>query len=519
MTSSRVTFLLFVVLSFACAGTRGERAQGSSSIARHQADERVPPISAFKEGKERIAYNAALAQEQEGWRLESAGDTAGARQPLDDAARGYLSFIDHFRNTGWEVTLRYHAADLLRRAQAFDDARGVAEQVAGDARANLKSKAMAWLQVANSLVGAKKLPAVQIPAGAEREGGATEQREMPDAWKRFADASDAYLQSPEASQPEPKDRLLTSGQLALVAGRVAFAFGDMEGARRRLGIALDRSPGEPHVFEGAAPLYVQTFLAAKDYEGAQAAMEKVRDTARAQMDRASDQDARAAYEKTLTETGRAATTVRYERARALLEQGQAAEAAKEFEALAGEEGGDQAAALVGAAIAYDKAGEADHAAELRRKVVEEHADSRAAPGTALQLAAYLSRKGDHAGAAQIYALHTEKWADDPNHCTALRNGAVELDLAKSTAEAAERYRGFASDSTCAQASPDVAALAFYRAGQLYLSANDRAEAREAFQAAADVQGVSTPDAKSRVADAKKQAKRLGSAAGRRQPKR
>jgi hypothetical protein len=519
MTSSRAAFLLFLVLSSACAGMRGGRAQGSPSVARHQADERVPPISAFKEGKERTAYNAALAQEQQGWRLESAGDTAGARQPLDDAARGYLAFTDHFRNTGWDVTLRYHAADLLRRAQAFDDAAGVAERVAGDAGANLKSKAMAWLQVANSLVGAKKVQPVQITTGNERDGGPAEPRQMPDAWKRFADAADAYLQSPEASQPEPKDRVLTGGQLALVAGRVAIAFGDMEGARRRLGMALDRWPGEPRVFEGAAPLYVQTFLAAKDYEGAQAAMDKVRDTARAQMDKATEQDARAAYEKTLAETGRAATTVRYERARALLEEGKAPEAAKEFEALANEEGGDQAAALVGAAIAYDKAGDADHAAELRRRVIEEHADSRAAPGTALQLAAYLSRKGDHAGAAEIYALHTDKWADDPNHCTALRNGAVELDLAKNVAEAAERYRAFGSDSGCAQASPDVAALALYRAGQLYLSAKQRPEAREAFQAAADVQGVSTPDAKSRVADAKKQAKQLGSAAGRRQPTR
>jgi hypothetical protein len=53
----------------------------------------------------------------------------------------------------------------------------------------------------------------------------------------------------------------------------------------------------------------------------------------------------------------------------------------------------------------------------------------------------------------------------------------------------------------------------------YLSARKRQEAREAFQAAADMKGASTPDAKARVADPRKQAKQLGAAAGRRQPPR
>ncbi|HEY6003871.1 MAG TPA: hypothetical protein VIV57_13420 [Anaeromyxobacter sp.] len=518
MTSSRVPILLFLTLSSACAGVRGGRAS-SSPAAMHQADERIPPIAAFSAGKERNAYDEALAQEQQGWQLESAGDTAGARQPLEAAARGYLAFADRFPNTGWDVALRYHAADLLRRAQAFDDAASVAEAVAGDPRASAKSKAMAWLEVANAQVGAKKIEPIQITPASEREGRPAEARALPEPWKRFVEAADAFLQSPEASRPEPKEHVFTNGQLAFVAARVAFAHDDMEGARRQLAMILDRWPDQPRVFEGAAPLYVQTFLVAKDYEGAQTAMDKVRETARAQMERATEQDARAAYEKSLTETGRFASTVQYERARALLDKGNAAEAAQAFEALASEPGGDQAAALVGAAIASDKAGNADHAAELRKRLIDEHADSRLAPGAALQLAAYLSKKGDHPGAAKTYSMHADRWPDDPNHCTALRNGAVELDLAKNAAEAADRYEAFGSDARCGQASPDVAALALYRAGQLYLSAKKRSEARDAFQAAADVKGVSTPDAKARVADARKQAKQLGTAAGRRQPTR
>ena len=514
MTTSRSPMLLFLLVSSACAGARGGHAS-SSPAAMHQADERIPSISAFKAGQERTAYNAALAQEQQGWQMESAGDTAGARPSLEAAARAYLAFVDKYRNTGWGVTLRYHAADLFRRAGDFDEAASAAEQVANDARASQKTKAMAWLERANALVGAKKLEPIQIAPASEVAGTQGQPKQMPDAWRQFADAADAFLQSPEASNPEPKDHVFTNGQLALVAARVGYAFGDMDGARRRLALILDRWPDEARVFEGAAPLYVQTFLAAKDYDGAQGAMDKVQQIARAQMDKATAQDARGAYEKTLAETGRAATTVRYEHARALLDQGNAPEAAKAFEALANDDSGDPSAALVGAAIAYDKAGNPDHAAELRRRVVDQYSDAKVAPGAALQLAAYLSKKGDHAGAAQVYGTHVDKWPDDPNHCTALRNGAVELDLAKTDpAAAADRYKAFAGDGRCAQSSPDVAALAYYRAGQLYASAKKRSDAREAFQAAADVQGVSTPDAKARVADAKRQAKQLGTAAGR-----
>lgn len=517
MTSStRSPLLSFLFLAAACATGGGGRGSAPAAAA-HQADERIPALSAFKPGDERIQYNQALELEQRGWKLESSGDAQGAREPLEGAARGYLAFADKHRNTGWDVTLRYHAADLLRRAQRFDEAISVAEQLARDPRASPKSKAMAQLQIVNANVGAGRLEALKIASG--ERSGRPEPRPMPEPWKRFVDAADAWLATVDPARPEPKDHTLTDGQLALVAARVAFAHDDMEGARRRLAAILERWPADHRAFESAAPLYVHTFVATGDHAGAETAIEKVRETARAQAEQATAQDARAAYQKVVAETGRIASGVRYEQAKALLDGGKAAEAGEAFEALAREEGGDDAAALVAAAIAWDKAGKPDRAAELRRTVIEEHADSRVAPNAALQLASYLSRRNDHAGAARVYRLHAEKWPDDKSHCTALQNGAVELDLAKKPAEAAGAYRAFGSEASCAQASPDVAALAFYRAGQLFLQAKKRPEAREAFQAATEIQGVSTPEAKKRVSEARTEAKRLGPAAGRRKPAR
>ncbi len=52
--------------------------------------------------------------------------------------------------------------------------------------------------------------------------------------------------------------------------------------------------------------------------------------------------------------------------------------------------------------------------------------------------------------------------------------------------------------------------------QLFLQAKRRPDAREAFQTATAVQGVKSPEAKQRVADAKRQVAKLGgTAAGRR----
>jgi tetratricopeptide (TPR) repeat protein len=505
-----------ILFTAACA-TAGHG--GKSPAVVHQTDERIPPITAFPAGKERIAYNDALTNEQAGWRAEQAGNADQAKQPLEAAARSYLAFIQAFPDTGWDLTFRFHAADLLRRAGRGDEAAALAEQAANDPRASPKSKAMAWLQVANALTTAGKVPPLKVePPG---EGGAPAQpTEPPPPWKRYVEATDAYLRTLGPTTQEPPDRILGPGQLALVAARVAFATDRFDDARDRAAAILDRWSNEPQAFQGAAPLYVQSFIAARDWEGAARAADRVKEIAAAQGQRTTDAEARGTYEKAAADTDRLAASVRYQQAKTLLDQGKAEEAAHAFEAMAQQGVGDVPAALVGAAIAWDKAGNAQRAMQLRQEIVEKHGDTRLAPGAALQLAAAHSKQGDHVGAARVYAMHAEKWPDDPNHCTALRNGAVELDVAKRGADAAQRYLAFGKDDRCVQASPDVAALALHRAGDLFLKAKRRPDAREAFQTAAGIENVKSPEAKQRVADAARQAKKLGgTAAGRRSPRR
>ncbi len=510
-TSRAALISLSLLLGAGCA-TAGR--SGSSPKIVHQADERIPPIQAFPAGDQRIAYNDALMKEQAGWRLEQANQAQQARQPLEAAARDFLAFAQKYPKTGWDLAFRFHAADLLRRAGKGDEAAQLAGQVASDSRANPKTRAMALLQQANALTVAGKLEPLKIEAPAQ--GAPAAPTEPPPPWKSYVEAADAYLQTIPPGVQEPPDRILGPGQLALVAARVAYATGHVDDARQRLAAILDRWPNEPAAFQGAAPLWLQTFVAARDWNGAAQAVDRVQQLAAAQAQKATDAEARQTYQKTGAEIARTAAAVRYDQAKARLDQGDAQGAAQEFEAIAQQGQGDVPAALVGAAVAWDKAGNAKRAMELRQELVDRYADSKLAPGAALALAAAYSKQGDHLGAARVYGLHAQRWPDDPNHCTALRNGAVELDVGKRSADAAQRYLAFGKDDRCVQASPDVAVLALHRAGQLFLQAKARPEAREAFAAAAGIQGVKSPEAKQRVADASRQAKKLGgTAAGRR----
>jgi tetratricopeptide (TPR) repeat protein len=121
----------------------------------------------------------------------------------------------------------------------------------------------------------------------------------------------------------------------------------------------------------------------------------------------------------------------------------------------------------------------------------------------LLLAVYKSKKNDHAGAAKMYEEFIQKYPDSPNRCVALQNVASELDMAKRTAQAAERYVAFGTDEKCATADPNVAARALYRAGRLYEGAKQKAKAKEAYAGAVGMKGVTDTVAKSQVDDAKR----------------
>jgi hypothetical protein len=495
--------LALLLLAAACA-TASKR--GAERFP--QAEHGLPAATAFAEGPERAAYAAAHAHEAKC----DAGSGDAARAEWAQAAAGYASLAGQPGAAEWRVPLRHRAAELYLRAQRWDKASEVATALAGDAQASDASRAVAARLAATAALGAAgaavragHLEKLDLsPAG---KGGAP--RAPAPGWARFVEATDAWLAraaaDPEA-QRAPAERRpgVSPAELALVAAEVQYAAGDLDGARRRFEAVMERWPAEAEVVEQAAPLYLATFTARGDREAHDAALARLRKRVAEEAARATDARQKEAFAKVQASLGSLDAVTRFAAAEKLVADGKPAEGAKAFEALAGDPGaGDPATALHNAAVAWDKAGEGDRAAQVRERLVKEHPASPVAPENALGLAARRSKAGDHLGSARAYDDFLARWPQAPSRCVALRNVASELDVAGRAAEAAERYLAFGADAGCAKDDPDVAARALVRAGKLF-----EGRAKAAYDGAADVTGLKDAEVKRLVAEAKKRRKGL-----------
>jgi hypothetical protein len=272
-------------------------------------------------------------------------------------------------------------------------------------------------------------------------------------------------------------------RLALAAARATFAFDDMAEARRRLEALFDRWPGDADVVQEAMPLYLQTYLVQGDRPGHQAAVVRLRQLLEAQAEAAdarADARGKEAYARALEELQRNESAAAFAAAQKLLDAGKPAEAAQAYETIATDGApADAAGALHNAAIAWDRAGDQARAAAARERIVRERPDAKVAPSATLQLAAYQSRKGDHAAAAKLYGDFLDRWPDHANRCIAMQNVASELDTARKGADAGERYLAFGKDPACSRSDPALALTALRRARVLFEAAGKPARAKDA----------------------------------------
>jgi TolA-binding protein len=518
MTSKNRIAAALVLLAAACATGGG----GGRSLNERffQADQKLPAESAFTEDAERAFYKEARTYEARGEQALSSGNADQARAELAEAAKRYAEFKAKFGTSEYQIPIAFHAAELFLYAQQFQAAAEQADRAAADPYANPKTKAMAshlssqaWLNAANQDVKAGSLEPIKIVYQEQRRGPLAP-KAPPGAWGRFVAATDKYLANlsadPELQKPANERRLLPPSRLALIAAEVEYAFDNMEDAQRRFASILEQWPGEGEILEDAVPIYLQTFLALGDQAGYQAALQKARAMVDAETQKAKDPAQQQALGKVKDALSRADAGARFGEAQRLLDAGKPGEAAQAFEALAAEPGAgaEAATALHNAALAWDKANDAARATAVRQRIVKEFPDAKVTPNNVLLLATAASKKGAHGDAAKLYGDFLERWPDHANRCVALQNVAAELDQAKKTGDAAEGYLRFGTDAGCAKVDPNFSARALYRAGVLFTGEKKRAKAKEAFQAAAGVQGVTDTVAKSQVDDAKKRLKGL-----------
>lgn len=516
MTSKIRISVVLLALTAACATGGGGK---GPSERFYQATYKLPAQSQLDDA-ERGKIKDAGTHYDRGLVAQQSGNIDQARAEWATAAQGYAEFVDQFQSSEWRLPIRFRAAELYMQAQQFERAAEQAQKVVTDPQADASSKAVgsrlaagAWLNVANQKVKANQLEPIRLANADQRRGQPLQPRVPPGEWKRFVDSADVYLQNldadPETKKPAAERRGgLPPAQLALIAAEVEYAFDNMEDARRRFADILNRWPEEGEVLESAVPLYLQTFLFANDDQGYQAEVARIREQMQAQAQKATDPKQKESYDKVLEALSRAEAGTHFAAAQKLLDEGKPGEAAQAFEKLAADpRGGDAANALHNAAVAWDKAGKPERAAELREQILKEHADSKIASNNMLLLAVNKSKKNDHSGAAKLYDEFITKYPDSPNRCVALQNIASELDLAKKGASAAERYVAFGKDEKCASADPNVAARALYRAGRLYEDAKQKAKAKDAYAAAIALPGVTDTVAKSQLDDAKRRIKK------------
>lgn len=484
---------LLLLAATGCATTQVASGHGPVQAPR-QADERVTVDRALQAGDPaQLAYVRAFEAKTRGDAARDAGDLEQARNEWTSAADGLLA-AERAGAASWRLPLGYRAAELYARAGASDRAGELAARVARDPAANERSRAMAWhlaaqayASQASDAVRAGKLPPVKVLYAEQRGPEPLSPQPPPGAWKSFLDAVDAYLAvcqaDPDLALPAGDQPLPPPQRLALAAARATFAFDDMAEARRRLEALFDRWPGDADVVQEAMPLYLQTFLAQGDRPGHQAAVARLRALLESQADAADargDAKGKEACARALEELQRNDSAAAFAAAQKLLDQGKPGEAAQAFEAIAADgASADAAGALHNAAIAWDRAGDPVRAAAARERIVRERPDAKVAPSATLQLAAYQSRKGDHAAAAKLYGDFLDRWPDHANRCIAMQNVASELDTAHKGADAGERYLAFGKDLACSRSDPALALTALRRARVLFEAAGKPARAKDA----------------------------------------
>jgi hypothetical protein len=494
----RLAFLAVLLAAAGCATTTTTGAGAGAGAVRaspaRPADEPLEAGTALGAGAQaQSAYAGALEAMKRGDAARDAGNQEGARTEWTRAADGLLATVKAGASA-WRLALSYEAAVLLGKAGDYERTAALASEVARDPAADDRTRALGWHLAAEALVNAGsaqaragKLPPIKLAFAEQRGAAPLAPQPPPGTWKSFVGAVDAYLPvseaDPDLSRPPEQRTLPSAARLAIGAAKVFYSFDDMPEARRRLEAVLVRWPDDPDALVEAIPLYLQTFLLAGDRAGHQAAASRLQQLL-AERSAGAEGKAKEGYARARDELGKATSAAAFLAAQRLLDAGKPAEAAQAFEAVAVEPASaDAASALHNAAIAWDRAGDPARAAAARDRILREHADSRVAPSAALTLAAYQSRKGDHAAAARVYGEFLERWPDHANRCIAMQNVAAELDVVRRPAEAAERYLAFGRDPGCSRADQGLAVVALRRARTLFDQAGKAARAKEAAAAA------------------------------------
>ena len=517
MTRVLVRSTLLLALLAGCATTPG----GPGVATRFkQADQKFPPSSGeFSDDVERGFVQNIITHHQAAAQAANSGAMDQARAEWSTEAQGLADFADKFPSSDWSVSFRYNAGKYFFYAGQPARAAEQADKLLFSPDASDGSKAMAAklahaaeTAVAREKSGAGQLEPVRLLEWEVRKATPLAPRSPAGEWRKIVEYADTYVKLADLdpdNKKAPKDRFLpgTPAQVALSAAQIKYAFDNMEDARARFARIFETWPAE--IDPGAVRLYLSTFLALGDQAGHDAALPRLRAQVADAAAKATDPKAKESLAKAGEMLALLEVEAGFNQAKRMYDGGQNAQAGAAFEGFATANPGNPnvSLALYYAGIAYERANQLDKSAALREQLIARFPDSKETEAAIPMLAALRAKQGKKDEAVKLYREFNEKYPDSTLHCSAIYNLGATLDEARKPLDAARAYVLFGTEPRCAKSEANAAAKLLYRAGELYEKGGKMAEAKKAYQACAEVAGVTDVVSKSQQAEARKRAKR------------
>jgi TolA-binding protein len=498
------------MLFAASCATLGPRTGASGQP--HPANQSLPPAIVVDDEQERVLLAEVIAAARRGDVAKGAGLDQDARREWLAAGLRSVALADS--NTPWRLVYRAVGARLLLQAGDLTAAARAAEQLLADPAADPASRALAarirveaLSQQAAAEVVAGRLTKLDRADVEARGGRPVEPRRAPDGWQRLLEADDAYL-ALQAQDPDPQASDLAAAA-AYQAASIQYAHDQFDDASRRLKLFVEAFPSSP-LLGDAVGLWLQAQVVRGDVPGHAAALAAAQAAVEGERRRLAvsppSPDLKGRGER-LTKLDAQLTRERQElpfsEARRLLAAGKRAEAAAGFEAFATAfpDHPEAPRALFDAGLAWSAANDARRSAAARDLLVTRYPRTPIAGRALLLAGSDLATDGDHAGAAKRYAQYLDEFPSGEERCAAILGLGVSLDEARQPIDAARRYLAFGTDGGCAK-NANAAAKALYRAAALYGKARQRVETTAALRALAGLSGVTDPEPRGYLEDAR-----------------
>lgn len=437
-------------------------APGSSWYEKNKGDSEV--IQSAQDLSEKSLYSAAVYHHQQALQYAKSNRVDEAKREFEIAARGYAEYLERSPHSKLAYELQFYLGECQYASLHFLEAAKTYEAVRDSTADNrfLADAALAAVLSWQAEVDAemKATPPVLEPRPVLTSRDRPEQKPvkkeaLPQVWKRFVAAADAFLKlSPKSDK---------AAKIAYRAAEAYYTYDDFEEARARFAAVAESWP-ESEFAKYASNLTLETFLITKDWQAVMALTEsltKKGQDGRAKVDPGSEAG------KILTGFG---DNAMFKQAERLMDDKKWDEAGKLYEDLVARNKGYKYAdkALNNAAVCRENARRFESALKLYERIFNEYPKSELAATALFRVAVNAENSYDFDKAIDRYQLLADKYQASKDRSAALNNLARLLEGLQRYPESARQFTRYAELFPKDEDAPK----ALYKAAVIYEKMND-----------------------------------------------